>query len=154
MSQNVDCKSVEWLEEALDIYGLIYEKMTRSHRRARMNADDRIVLDSKIMLTTGMMSAAIIDRGSRAGLYSLSCDDIPQNVSSPDEIHLLRKCAIEWINDLITIHTNIYTAMVKNYRHSRISPEDESMLDTKLFESAALMAIALFEREESSKLAS
>ncbi|MAM83696.1 MAG: hypothetical protein CL472_03355 [Acidobacteria bacterium] len=136
MLQNVNQKSGKWAEEALDIHGLIYEKMSRIHRRTRMNAEDHIILDSKLLITAGAMAAAIIDRSSVEGVNDLT--------ASTEEG--LLPAVIAWADDLIHLHASIYTMMMKNYRRPRISPEDETMLDTKLFESASLMAVSLFNR--------
>ena len=136
MPKDLTANASEWCEEALDIHGVIYEKMTRVHRRARMTPEDHIILDSKLIGTAGSMAATIISRGSLEGMNDLT---VPTEQAIVDQ-------ALEWIESLISLHANIYTMMVKNYRRARISPEDETMLDVELFKSAATMANALFSR--------
>ena len=138
MSVSLSDKAIKLSEEGLTVHDMIYEQMERLHRRARMSSKDKIVLDSKLLGTTGTLAAAIIAKGARSGHLDLS---LPTNEALIED-------ALEWIEEIISLHASIYGLMVKNYRHPRIDPDDETLLDTKMFEAAGHIAQALYERSE------
>lgn len=126
-------------EEVIDVYNAVYERMIRIHRRARMSPQDQVALDVKVLDTAGTLAASLITTYTRAGTASIAG-------SSEDGLDpALSKNA----DTITTLHAHIYSQMLKLYSWSRITPEDEVLLDGRLFEAAANLATTLFERNHS-----